>query len=94
MKKEQQNIHIGKLIQEELRKSGMSKKEFARRIETSSQNVYGIFKRETIDTGTLLIISKVLQFDFFLLYENEYFKSILKKKQVDLTKQITGRNKR
>ena len=94
MKKEQQNIHIGKLIQEELRKSGMSKKEFARRIETTSQNVYGIFKRETIDTGTLLIISKVLQFDFFLLYENEYFKSILKKKQVDLTKQITGRNKR
>lgn len=68
MKKSEQKIHIGTLIREQLKKSGMTKSELSRRIGTSPQNIYGIFKRVTIDTGTLQLISKVLDFDFFRYY--------------------------
>lgn len=57
--------HIGKLIEKRLIKVGISKTEFARRINTSSQNVYGILKRKTIDTGLLQNISDVLEHNFF-----------------------------
>jgi hypothetical protein len=43
-------------------------KEFAQRINTNRNNVYDIFKRETIDTGLLLKISHVLEHNFFHYY--------------------------
>ena len=61
-------IHIGKLIKKRLLETGMSKSEFARRINKTSQNVYDIFERKTIDTGLLLTISAVLDFNFFEPY--------------------------
>jgi transcriptional regulator with XRE-family HTH domain len=61
-------VHIGKLIRERLEEIGMSKSEFSRRINTSPQNVYGIFKRKSIDTELLQQISEVLKFDFFSYY--------------------------
>lgn len=61
-------IHIGKLIKKRLLETGMSKREFARRINKTSQNVYDIFERKTIDTGLLLTISDVLDFNFFEPY--------------------------
>lgn len=62
------SIHIGSLINTKLEESGLSKSEFARRINTSPQNVQGILKRASIDTESLLIISKVLDHDFFQYY--------------------------
>jgi len=61
-------IHIGKEIKKQLLETGMSKSEFARRINKTSQNVYDIFDRKTIDTSLLVTISEVLEFDFFELY--------------------------
>jgi hypothetical protein len=61
-------IHIGKVIKARLLETGMSKSEFARRINKTSQNVYDIFDRKTIDTGLLVIISSVLEFNFFEAY--------------------------
>jgi transcriptional regulator with XRE-family HTH domain len=58
-------MHIGQLIRERLDKSGMKKSEFARRINKTSQNVYDIFERKSIDTGLLRQISEVLEFNFF-----------------------------
>jgi hypothetical protein len=46
--------------------------EFARMINTSKQNVYAIFKRKSIDTDQLLLISKVLHVNFF-----EYYMDVL-----------------
>jgi hypothetical protein len=61
-------LHIGKLIRQHLEEVGMTKSEFARRIGTSPQNVYGIFKRRSCDTELLRDVSKVLGFDFFQYY--------------------------
>jgi hypothetical protein len=58
-------VHIGLLIKKKLEKSGMKKSEFARRINKTSQNVYDIFERKSIDTGLLRQIAEVLEFDFF-----------------------------
>ncbi len=67
-------IHIGKLIKKRLLEAGMSKSEFARRINKTSQNVYDIFERKTIDTGLLMIISNILDYNFFEPYST-YIKS-------------------
>lgn len=61
-------VHIGNFIKEVLQKKGINKSEFARRINTTPQNVYGIFKRKSIDTDTLRQISEVLNYDFFQYY--------------------------
>jgi len=61
-------IHIGQLIKKRLQETGMSKTEFARRINKTSQNVYDIFERKTIDSGLLYTISTILDFNFFEPY--------------------------
>lgn len=61
-------LHIGKIIKKKLEESGMSKSEFSRRIETTPQNIYGIFKRKSMDTDLLKRISNVLNYDFFMYY--------------------------
>lgn len=63
-------LHIGKTIRKRLDEIGMTKSEFSRRIGTSPQNVYGIFKRSTIDTEVLKKISGVLDHDFFQYYSD------------------------
>ncbi|MES2396332.1 MAG: helix-turn-helix domain-containing protein [Bacteroidota bacterium] len=63
-------IHIGKQIKEVFDKKGFTVTEFAKRINKSRENIYSIFKRKTIDTGLLQIISGVLEYDFFTLYSS------------------------
>ena len=62
------SLHIGKLIRKHLEELGMTKSEFARRLDTSPQNIYGIFKRKSIDTELLKNISSILNYDFFQYY--------------------------
>lgn len=57
-------VHIGKKIKEVLKNSGMKSKDFAEAINLSRTNIYSIFKRETVDTGLLKQISKVLNYNF------------------------------
>src|SRR5579859_906108 len=64
-------IHIGKEIEKIYENSGMKLSEFAKRINTSTRNVYSIFERSEIKTDQLLKISKVLNHDFFALYKQE-----------------------
>ncbi|MEW6468105.1 MAG: helix-turn-helix transcriptional regulator [Bacteroidota bacterium] len=61
-------VHIGKKIREVFDDSGMSISEFGRRIKTTRQNVYGIFKRSSIDTALLVRVGKALNHDFFTYY--------------------------
>ena len=60
-------IHVGQLIKKRLETSGMTKTEFARRINKTSQNVYSIFERKSIDTALLSVISDILDYNFFEL---------------------------
>ncbi len=57
--------HIGEQIKSVLEKKGLSVTEFAKRINKSRENCYSIFSRKTIDTGLLMKISSVLEYDFF-----------------------------
>lgn len=66
-------IHIGQRIKEVFDTKGITVTEFARRINKSRENIYSIFSRKTIDTGLLLIISKVLDFDFFELFSRNNY---------------------
>jgi hypothetical protein len=61
-------IHIGQMIKTRLEETGMKKSEFARRINRTSQNVYDIFQRKSIDTDLLSTISHILDCNFFEPY--------------------------
>lgn len=94
-------IHIGKEIKKIFDKKGMTVSEFGRRIHKSRENVYSIFKRKTIDTGLLLVISSVLGNDLFKYYseQNTNEKEIARlKKENRLLKEINsllkGKNKK
>jgi len=72
--------NIGKIIEEKLREKGISVSEFARRINTNRNNVYDIFRRDSIDTQLLQKISIVLDYDFFqhfLINTNILAKSLI-----------------
>ncbi|MCQ2315105.1 MAG: XRE family transcriptional regulator [Bacteroidales bacterium] len=67
-------VNIGKRIREKLDEQGRGVGWFADRLGCCRDNIYKIFQRKYIDTGLLLKISKVLDYDFFAEY-SEYIKS-------------------
>ena len=67
---EYQKIHIGSLIKSEVKHRGITFTEFARRIGTQKQNVERkVFSQQGLDTGLLIQISEVLDFDFFKYFQ-------------------------
>ena len=58
-------MHIGSLIQEELKRQGRSVTWFAEQLFYTRPHIYKIFSKATIDTGLLQRISKILNHDFF-----------------------------
>lgn len=64
-------IHIGKKIREVLNKSHFTIVEFSKKINLTRDGVYKIFEKETIATDQLQKISKVLNHDFFIYYQNQ-----------------------
>ena len=57
---------IGQLIDDVVRRQGLSVQEFADKIYCSRQNVYDLFKRSTIDVAQLQLISKALNHNFLM----------------------------
>ena len=57
-------IHIGRMIQAELRAQGRSVTWFASAINRERSDVYKMFKRPSIDLDMLIRISKLLHHDF------------------------------
>lgn len=96
--------HIGKKIKEIKEARGITISEFSRRINCSRENVYGIFKRQSVDTTLLSKIGEVLQHDFFQYFTmgdkniNKISTELEKckqenqvlKKEVDYLKKING----
>ena len=62
------HIHIGKEIEDELRRQERSVTWLARKINCDRTNIYRIFRNQVIDTNLLLRISQVLNRNFFALY--------------------------
>ncbi|MEM6273537.1 MAG: helix-turn-helix domain-containing protein, partial [Bacteroidota bacterium] len=82
--------HLGQLIAARLRELGMSQAEFSRRIHTSRQNVNLILKKETLDSGLLFRISRILQMNFFQLMSEAPFGG----PGVEFTLQLNGQRLR
>ncbi len=64
-------IHIGKIIKKLVKSKGISVTDFADKVNYSRRNLYEIFDKETIDTGLLLKISRILEENLFLRYITE-----------------------
>jgi hypothetical protein len=61
-------LHIGEKIRARAKDLRVGPTELARQIKTSKQNVYGIYRRASIDTELLQKLSRALEFDFFAYY--------------------------
>lgn len=59
------DVHIGSLIKARAKTLRIGPTELGVRIDSSKQNVYGIFKRDSIDSQLLHRISLALKHDFF-----------------------------
>ena len=65
-------LHIGKMIQQELENQGRSATWLAKSISCERSNIYKLFARESIGVEMLLRISEVMGHDFIQdLYEKE-----------------------
>ena len=61
---EQEKVHIGRMIQQELRRQGRTVTWFAKELPCERSNAYKMFANETIDLSQLIRISKMLNHDF------------------------------
>ena len=62
------NLHIGRLIDQTLKASGMTYAQFARLLHCDRTTVYHLVRSKSIDTDRLLRISKILNHDFLRHY--------------------------
>jgi DNA-binding Xre family transcriptional regulator len=63
-------VHIGEKIKERAKELRIGPTELATLVSTSKQNVYGIFKRDSIDCSQLEKFCKALNYDFFNYFIN------------------------
>ncbi|MCB9234467.1 MAG: hypothetical protein H6581_22625 [Bacteroidia bacterium] len=64
-------MHIGEKIKLRSKELRIGPTELGEMINTSKQNIYGIFRRENLDTSLLRAISLALEFNFFELLARE-----------------------
>lgn len=62
------DIFLGKYIEDRIKECGISYDRIARFIDWPEKDLPKIFESKSIDTDTLLRLSKVLEYDFFRLY--------------------------
>lgn len=67
-----ENIHIGKIIKNELNRQGRSNIWFAHAINRSESSCYYIFKQKNIDIELLKTISQALNYDFFQVLSDDF----------------------
>ena len=75
--KESNEIHIGRLIQEQLKTDLRSVSWLAKQIPCTRNHLYKIFRKPSIDCALLLRISQAMQFNFFRYYAAEVNKVML-----------------
>lgn len=76
METHENNIHIGHLIREQLKKDQRSVSWLAREIHCTRNNVYKVFNKPSLDSNLILKISKAMKFNFFQYYTAEFIASI------------------
>ena len=63
-----QDIHIGAIIKDRADQLSIGPTRLALMVNTSKQNVYGIFKRKSVDSELLHNLCLALKYDFFRHY--------------------------
>lgn len=76
MEKLGNDLHIGHLIQEQLRKDQRSVGWLSREIGCTRNHVYKIFNKSSLDTDLLLRISLSMHFNFFQYYSAEFLEGM------------------
>ena len=64
------SVNIGEKIKQRANQIRIGPTELGKLIHTSKQNIYGIYKRKSIDTEILSKLSVALDFDFFQYYNS------------------------
>lgn len=89
------NIHIGKLIQEEVFRMNTSLHELSETMHISEKRLLTMFERKVLNTKDLYIWSLIAKIDFFKVY-SDYLKSsdpeIQKKMRIHTLKQKYNRS--
>lgn len=62
------NIHLGQEVEARMNQLNMTKAEFARRTNTSKQNINRILEKDSMSTRELMKYSQVLDYNFFTLF--------------------------
>lgn len=62
------NIHIGKMIEQEVANRGMELARICNYIGSTEQEIREMYEAKSADTETLLKWSKLLEYDFFRIY--------------------------
>ena len=70
------DLHIGQLIQNQLKEDQRSVGWLSRQIPCTRNHVYKLFKKASLDADLLLRISIVMQFNFFQYYTAEFLQSM------------------
>ena len=70
------HLHIGHLIQTQLKADQRSVGWLAREIGCTRNNVYKIFNKPSLDSNLILKISQTMHFNFFQYYTTEFLKSL------------------
>ncbi len=63
-----ERVHVGEMVRRRVVESGFSVAALARSIHCSRSNIYSLYKRKSIDIEQLLLLSKVLNYDFVSEY--------------------------
>ncbi len=71
------HIHIGHLIQAQLKADKRSVGWLAREIGCTRNNVYKIFNKASLDSDLVFRVSKAMQFNFFRYYTEELTKTMM-----------------
>lgn len=69
-------IHIGRLIQEQLKTDQRSVSWLAKQIPFTRNHIYKIFRKSSIDCALLLRISQAMGYNFFRYYAAEVAKGM------------------
>ena len=72
----QSNIHIGHLIQTQLKADQRSASWLAREIGCSRNHLYKVFRKSSLDGELLLRISLAMMFNFFQYYTAEFIEGM------------------
>ena len=76
MKRPSSDIHIGHLIQTQLKADQRSVGWLSREIGCTRNHVYKVFSKPSLDSDLLLRISNAMNYNFFQYYTAEFLKKM------------------